>query len=405
MRRSTRIALIFLTCASAILYASDEPKLYVEHSFISFDYLRESVPFLDFVRDGRQSDIHLMVTRRAAGNGGREYTLSFTGQNRFAGLTDTLTLFTTSFDTDETVREAFVKTLYRGLMTFLTRTELIRDFDIVYVGQDSVSVPSDDPWNFWVSRIRLSGDISGEKSRTSHDFYGSLRVDRITADWKIHLTTEMNYEEDTYDYAGDRSTSIDRRQAFYSTVVKSVNDHISMGMFSEISSSTYQNITRLYKAQLAVEYNVYPYALSTYKSLTFRYSLGMNRYTYREITIYDRKSEYLGEHRLEMEVEFTQKWGGIDMRIRYGSHLGNLSRNRIEARGWVSLNLAEGFSLDFGGGYSRINDQISIPRQDVSIEDILLGRKELATEFDYWASMGISFTFGSIFNNVVNPRF
>lgn len=405
MRFLFKHILFLLILASTQVISFEKPRLFIDRSFISFDYLREAVPYLNYVRDRRQADIYLMVTRQQTGTGGREYTLTLTGQKAFTGINDTLIFHTTSFDTDDSEREQFVKILKRGLLKFIVNTELVNAFDFVYLGQDSVSAPIDDPWNYWVSRLRLSGDIGGEKLRKSHELYGSLRVDRVTENWKIQFRTEFDYDEETYEFEGEKSTSIDRRQAFNSTLVKSVSNHFSVGLFTHASSSTYQNITSLYNVQLAAEYNLFPYSSSTYKSLTISYSIGINRYNYLETTIYDKKRESVPGQRLEMEIEFTQKWGGIDARIRYGSHLSNLSRNRIEARGWVSLNLLEGFSLDLGGGYSRINDQISISKREVSIEELLLGRKELATEYSYWGSIGISYTFGSIFNNTVNPRF
>jgi hypothetical protein len=52
-----------------------------------------------------------------------------------------------------------------------------------------------------------------------------------------------------------------------------------------------------------------------------------------------------------------------------------------------------------------IHDQLSLPKEDIATEEILLQRKQLATQYQYWASIGFSYTFGSIYNNIVNPRF
>lgn len=41
-----------------------------------------------------------------------------------------------------------------------------------------------------------------------------------------------------------------------------------------------------------------------------------------------------------------------------------------------------------------------MPREDIADEDVLLQRRQLGTEFE----VGFSFTFGSVTNNVVNPR-
>jgi hypothetical protein len=58
-----------------------------------------------------------------------------------------------------------------------------------------------------------------------------------------------------------------------------------------------------------------------------------------------------------------------------------------------------------GASYQRINDQLALPRGDASLEDILLDRRRLATSYRATGNMGLSYTFGSIFSNVVNPRF
>jgi hypothetical protein len=58
-----------------------------------------------------------------------------------------------------------------------------------------------------------------------------------------------------------------------------------------------------------------------------------------------------------------------------------------------------------GGSASRINDQLYLPAEGATDEEILLRRRQLATSYRYRLSIGASYTFGSIFNNVVNTRF
>ena len=50
-------------------------------------------------------------------------------------------------------------------------------------------------------------------------------------------------------------------------------------------------------------------------------------------------------------------------------------------------------------------DQLFLPKVGLSDEEILLQLQDLATDSRYSFSFGLSYTFGSIFNNVVNPRF
>jgi hypothetical protein len=69
------------------------------------------------------------------------------------------------------------------------------------------------------------------------------------------------------------------------------------------------------------------------------------------------------------------------------------------------VRLVQGLSLNLSGHVSSINDQIYLPRDGASDEEILVQQRERATSYKYSVSLGLSYTFGSIFNNVVNPRF
>ena len=57
------------------------------------------------------------------------------------------------------------------------------------------------------------------------------------------------------------------------------------------------------------------------------------------------------------------------------------------------------------GEFSRTRDQIYLPRGQASTEEILLRQRQLATGYQYFVNFGVSYSFGSIFNNIVNPRF
>jgi hypothetical protein len=51
-----------------------------------------------------------------------------------------------------------------------------------------------------------------------------------------------------------------------------------------------------------------------------------------------------------------------------------------------------------------VKEQIYEPKEDIPDEDILLRRRELGTDYEVSFEIGFSYTFGSVFNNVVNPR-
>ncbi|HCR49699.1 MAG TPA: hypothetical protein DIW24_08720 [Bacteroidetes bacterium] len=73
--------------------------------------------------------------------------------------------------------------------------------------------------------------------------------------------------------------------------------------------------------------------------------------------------------------------------------------------GNVEWRITKGLSFSVGGSFASINDQISLPKNDPSSEDILTRFKQQKTNFRYWTFMGLSYRFGALTNNIVNSRF
>jgi len=57
------------------------------------------------------------------------------------------------------------------------------------------------------------------------------------------------------------------------------------------------------------------------------------------------------------------------------------------------------------GGYSFIRDQLSLRKEGASEQERLLRLREIETGYSYWISFGLTYTFGSIYSNIVNPIF
>ena len=62
-------------------------------------------------------------------------------------------------------------------------------------------------------------------------------------------------------------------------------------------------------------------------------------------------------------------------------------------------------AINVGGNYSRVNDQLYLRRGVLSDNEIIARQQALATNYRFFLNLGMSYTFGSIYNTVVNPRF
>jgi hypothetical protein len=86
------------------------------------------------------------------------------------------------------------------------------------------------------------------------------------------------------------------------------------------------------------------------------------------------------------------------------SFLPDFKQNHVSGFGNVNLNLFRGFSFNLNGSLSWIRDQISLPREEATTEEVLVQQRQLATSYRYNMFFGVSYTFGSIFSQVVNAR-
>ena len=104
-------------------------------------------------------------------------------------------------------------------------------------------------------------------------------------------------------------------------------------------------------------------------------------------------------------METTQQWGSLQASVSGSNYLNDWSKNRLSLSGGANIRLVRGLSFGFFGSYSRVRDQLSRQKQGATDEEVLLRLKQLKTSYFYSAFMGLEYTFGSKFNNVVNPRF
>jgi hypothetical protein len=154
-----------------------------------------------------------------------------------------------------------------------------------------------------------------------------------------------------------------------------------------------------------IEYDVFPYSESTRRQLRILYTAGYTFVSYNDSTIYDKMKEHLWSHNITASYEVVQKWGNIDVSVGYSNYFHDWKKNNLYIQGFIDLRIAKGLSINLGGSASLIHDQLGLVKKDVPVDQILLRRQQLATQYSYFTSFGLTYTFGSIYNNVVNPRF
>jgi hypothetical protein len=113
----------------------------------------------------------------------------------------------------------------------------------------------------------------------------------------------------------------------------------------------------------------------------------------------------LPAHELSVTYDQREQWGSVEANIEWFQYLHDLSKSRLKANGEISWRILRGLSISADASASRIRDQISLRSRGATDEEILLRLRELQSGYEYDFSLSITYTFGSIFSSIVNPRF
>jgi hypothetical protein len=373
------------------------------------DYLREETPFVDFVRDRTQAAVHVIITELQTGSGGREYVLSFTGLGALAGRDATLKTVTATGDPEDVRRRQILTTLHVGLLPYLARDGVPPNLTVnvgVALAAEAEAPQREDPWNSWVFSLRGSGSLSGEESNKERQISLELGADRITPNWKTTFGLEVDQESEEFDLDEDDPVEVSRRERDFSwLVVKALGDHWSAGGRGGIESSSFANTELRVEVAPAIEYNLFPYSAYQRRQLRFQYSAGVVRQSYHEETIFGELEETLPNHEFSVTYDQRERWGSVEGRVEWFQFLHDVSKNRLEADAEVSWRILRGLSVSAEARGSRIRDQIALPRRGATPEEILLRLRQLQSGYEYDFSLSLTYTFGSIFSSIVNPRF
>lgn len=379
-------------------------KVYIDCGMCDLEYIKTEITFVNYVRDRKEAHVHILITLQATGGGGVEYTLTFIGQNSFADVKDIQKYFTEKTDTEDEIRRGLVKAIKMGLMSYVGRTPIAGRISVDYRHVPSTR-PGRDKWNSWLFSLSSGGHFSGEKSLRDRNINASFSANRVTDEMKIRMAVSAEYSKTDFEYEDETITGTRKGWSANGLFVKSINEHWSAGFYLEGESSTYSNIDLGIVVAPAVEYNLFPYSQSSRRQLRFLYRLSFNPVRYREETIFLKTRETLWRESLSVTLDLREKWGTISTSLSGSHYFHDFKKSRLNIFGNISLNIYKGLSLFVLGGRSWIRDQISLLARELTLEELLLRTRELPTNSNYFVIFGFQFTFGSIFTNVVNPRF
>jgi len=383
----------------------EAPRVFIDCRSCDMLFLRQEISFISHVRDRQLAEVQVFITDQANGSGGHTYALVFTGTGVYEGINNKLTFHSLQTQTANEVRNGLKRMIELGLASYVAHTALAEQINLSFKPDTSIrKFRPVDKWNNWVIEIQGGGSFNKEAQRSAVTLYYGLRADQITEDWRIRNSVNFNYNKRVFLNDGQEISSILHRNYYSGSVVRSIGDHWATGLFGGINSSTYDNMALNWGLSTAIEYNLLPYREAIRKEITIGYRIGYSQRRYLEPTIYDQMREIVYSQVLEAAVRMLQPWGSVQVQVMGTHFLHDFNKNRLTFDGNVSMRVTKGLSINASSRVNMVNDQINLPRGNATLEDILLQQRSLATSFQIYSSVGVSYTFGSIYNNAVNVR-
>jgi len=406
---TVRLVLSAFLCAAPFLVLAQDTgaaaqtaplRVFLESPVFDLAEASKSIAFMDPAARIEEAQVAVSLTRSEA----NVFSIAFTGRGDFKGQKDTLFYAVAPGQTDAEIRSTLIQTIKLGLLRYISKTPLAGRVTIALMDQVKPTSVAD-PWHFWVFSLGANSFVNGEQSYRSQAWMGNFSANRVTPEWKVRLGLNGSYQKDAFSFGDYDYESTSSGLGFNGLVVKSLTEHWSAGGFFLVNSSTYQNIRLSVVPAAAVEYNIYPYAESTKRQFRLLYQVGLTRIRYREETIYDKTRETLWSESLSATLDLKQPWGTISTSLEGQHYFHDFAKNRLNLNAEISFRIFRGLNFNIHGSGSRVRDQLYLAKGGASLEEVLLRRRQLETTYNYYFSVGLSYTFGSIFSNVVNPRF
>lgn len=388
-------------------------KVFLDCPYCDFDYLRTDITFVNYVRDRLEAQVDIIASNIGTGSGGIEYTFVFKGQREFNGQSDTLKFDTKSFETADGIRKKTAQILKLGLARYIAKTAFCDKMCITCQKDTNKTIPVSlkDPWKGWVFSNNIYGNTNAQVATKTFYVSGSISISKVTPDWKISISASASYNKNSYDIGpgiltnDSIITSSTKSENLSLLYVKSISEHFSWGINSYIYTSTYSNIQLAERLSPGFEYSVFKYSEATHHQLRFLYYIYGESDKYYDTTIFNKTQQMLYGESLTASTSFKEPWGSLNMSVTGSHYFYDFSKNNLSCYVSLNLNLFQGFSVNLYGSASLVHDQVALPAAGATSAEILLQTQALATNYYFFSGIGLTYTFGSIYNNVVNPRF
>ncbi len=396
---------MFFLLFSIILNAQNEKiKVYIDNLPCDYDYIKTNITYVDYVTTYKNADVHIIFHKERLANDGKIYTVQFKGQNRFEGKTQTLQFTKLPSDSDNVIRKKTKKILELGLAYFISFTSDFEKISFNY-SLPKKKVIAKSKKVGWIYNFRINSSINGSDKKYFANSWSNFNMKKITKTDKAILGLSFSYNISRYDFGSYSYETDSYNVSLKFSRIFAINNHFSWAIFNFAQHSTYENKDLLLSSEFALEYNYFPYNESSEHELRFNFFINPQYNDYIHKTIFNKTVEFLWKNGISISYDFYKDWGSNTTSFYANHFIHDTALNKFGLYNSTHINLAGGFSINLNVSVERTHDQVYISSEGMSTEDIIANKSAILTDYSYWSYIGLSYTFGAIYNNIVNTRF
>lgn len=384
----------------------DRITIFLDCNFCNTSQIKQELDYVNFAIDLYRSDVHVFMTRQSLANGAHQYFVEVLGIDEWQDERVTFKFASDPNMSSLEQNDLIIGKIKIGLAPFLAKTTLVDQIElrVPEIEQQTTVAEELTFWENWIydlgGNIRWDAQAARQSIRASANFDS----DNVSNAWRHRFRASFSYREDRFQQNESEIKAI-RRSSFTSySVVKSITDHWSAGLFASHRTSDFDNIDRSIWMSPAIEYNIFPYDDVPAREFTIAYRIGLLDRKYIEETIYLQTEEQLLRQSLNADLRLRKTWGNVFLGLSGSNFFDDWTKNNVQLNGSFSVRVFKGLAVNLSGNYRIINDQISLPRQEATLEELLLSQRQLATNFSSRVSFGLNYTFGALYNNIINTR-
>ena len=91
-------------------------------------YMKQELPYLNYVRDRKLAQVQIIITEQETGSGGEEFTLQFKGLKEFENMNDTLKFTLLPNVSSDILRNTMNQYILLGLTRYISKTPFASDW-------------------------------------------------------------------------------------------------------------------------------------------------------------------------------------------------------------------------------------------------------------------------------------